>query len=79
MHKVSNPSRRPLAACGLAVGLLTLLFIVMSEERTRQLALNSLWLATGTITISLPIGIGLAILIVRTDVPGRNLAALLLA
>jgi len=50
-----------------------------SDQRSRLLALNTLWLAAGTCAIALPLGSCLAMLVVRTDMPGRTAAGFLLA
>ncbi len=50
-----------------------------ADDRTRLLALNSLYLAVCSAAIGVPLGTGLAILLLRTDVPGRRTAMLLLA
>ncbi len=49
---------------------------VLLRDDSRQLLLlrNTLWLAAGSCAISLPLGTGLAFLLLRTDVPGRPLA-----
>ena len=42
------------------------------------LLVNTLWLAIGTLAVALPVGVFLAVLLTRTDVPGRKIAAILL-
>ncbi len=49
------------------------------DTRSRLLAFNSLCLAAGACAIALPWGTLLAVLLVRTDMPGRRPALLLLA
>ncbi len=51
---------------GLAAAFLT------ANARTRPLLENTLWLAGGTIVLSLPVGIGLAWLAYRTNTPGAS-------
>ncbi|MEE3371844.1 MAG: hypothetical protein VX346_21105 [Planctomycetota bacterium] len=67
----------------LGAGLLLLIagggFYLGTEPRTRSLALSSFRLALGTSALSLPLGASLAIFLVRTDLPGRRLACLVLA
>jgi iron(III) transport system permease protein len=58
---------RWLALCALA----ELLLIFTAGPRLRGLLSNSLTLAAGTLTLSLPIGTLLAILIAKTNMPGR--------
>jgi iron(III) transport system permease protein len=41
-------------------------------KRLAGLAENTLWLAAGTLVIALPVGIAAAILLYRTDLPGRR-------
>lgn len=45
------------------------------DERLGSLVRNTVWLVLGTLVISLPLGTLAAVLISRTDVPGRRLAA----
>jgi iron(III) transport system permease protein len=54
-------------------------FLLTTSPRERGLALNTLLLVAGTCAISLPLGTLLAVLVARTDVPGRKLLVLLLA
>lgn len=67
----------------LGAGLLLMIagggFYLGTEPRTRWLALSSFRLALGTSALSLPLGALLAIFLVRTDLPGRRLACLVLA
>jgi iron(III) transport system permease protein len=60
----------------LAVGLLAIGSAgpLVAEPRTRQLALNTLWLVASVVSASLLIGVPLAILLVRTDAFGRKAA-----
>lgn len=50
----------------------------MLEARTWGLALNSAWLVLGTLAIAIPLGTLLALLLARTDVPGRSWGILLI-
>ena len=63
----------PLFAIALAVGL-----VLCTETRVRGLLLNTLLLAAGTCAISLPVGTVLALVVVKTDLVGRRLLAVLL-
>ena len=67
----------------LGAGLLLMIaggaFYLGTEPRTRWLALSSFRIAFGTSALSLPLGVSLAVLVVRTDLPGRRLASLVLA
>ncbi|MBN1852794.1 MAG: iron ABC transporter permease [Pirellulales bacterium] len=60
-------------------GILLVLFILSLDLRIRGLLVNTLYLALGTVALSLPVGTFLAILMVRTHFPGRRLAVSLLA
>jgi iron(III) transport system permease protein len=42
------------------------------RDRLVGLAANTLWLAAGTLAIALPVGVTAAILLYRTDLPGRR-------
>ncbi len=57
----------------------TLLVGWVTDERTGTLLRNTFRLALGTSIIALPIGLGLATYITRTDLPGRRVVLLLLA
>ena len=49
------------------------------NERQLLLLANTLWLAAGAVVVSLPLGTLLAVLVWRTDVPGRRVLLVLLA
>jgi ABC-type Fe3+ transport system permease subunit len=51
--------------------LVELLLIITAEPRLRGLLANSLMLTAGTLTVSLPIGTLLAMLVAKTIMPGR--------
>jgi iron(III) transport system permease protein len=51
----------------------------LGEPRIARLWLNTAWLVGGAILLALPLGTLASILIFKTDVPGRKLAAVLLA
>jgi iron(III) transport system permease protein len=59
----------------LVVAALAVASLLLAEERTRSLAFNTLKLVAGSLAISLPLGALLGILIARTDLPLRRLAA----
>ena len=63
----------------LALGVLLPLALLASEPRTAGLVLNTLRLAAGTCLIALPLGALVAVLLVRTDAPGRRFWLWLLA
>lgn len=75
----SGHALRRAAGLTACVAIAATLFFVSSESRTRLLVLNSLKLAAGAGALSLPLGTLLAFLLVRTDVPGRRAALVLLA
>ena len=47
---------------------------VFLDDRLGSLVRNTVWLVVGTLAISLPLGTLAAVLVARTDVPGRRLA-----
>ena len=49
------------------------------DPRTRALLLNSLFLVTAVCLLAVPLGTGLALLLVRTDLPGRRWLAAVFA
>jgi iron(III) transport system permease protein len=51
----------------------------LTEPRVARLWLNTAWLAGGAILVALPLGTAAAVAILKTDVPGRGPAAILLA
>ncbi len=59
--------------------LLVAAFATLHGARTGRLALNTVFLATATVAISLPIGTVMALLLARTDLPARRLFGCLLA
>ena len=63
-------------SCRVGYGLVTVIAVIClitlcREQRTLALAINTATLAIATCAVSLPIGTLLAVLLVRTDVPGR--------
>jgi iron(III) transport system permease protein len=82
MHRADNYRQNRDSASGYC--LLTLLAIAaglvlfLAEQRTRWLLVNTALLATATCATSLPIASLLAWLLVRTDVPGKGLARVLI-
>jgi iron(III) transport system permease protein len=62
----------------LLLFVLATVWPVVVDPRTRQLAANTLWLVGSVVALSLSIGVTLALLIVRTDLPGRKPALLIL-
>jgi iron(III) transport system permease protein len=64
----------------LAVGVLaTAPLLIWSAPREQLLVMRSVYLAVATCALALPAGAVLAVLLVRTDVPGRKAALFLLA
>jgi iron(III) transport system permease protein len=63
----------------LSLGLAALLPLAVCDARTAGLARNTLLLAAATTAISVPLGTLIAVLLVRTDLPGRQLLGFLMA
>jgi len=64
----------------VSLGILSLVLVLaLTDQRTLGLFRNTLLLAVGTCAIGLPVGTFLAYLIVRTDLPGRQFAGVLIA
>lgn len=61
-----------------AVALLAVLALIGSDPRAGQLAITTLTLASLIVSIALPVGTLLAVLITRTSLPGRRCVLLLL-
>jgi iron(III) transport system permease protein len=59
----------------LAAAVVLLGIVLLAPSGTRRILLNSLWLAGGAVAIALPLGTLLAVLLTRTRVPGRPVAA----
>ncbi|HEX2473419.1 MAG TPA: hypothetical protein VHK01_01660, partial [Lacipirellulaceae bacterium] len=75
-----NPASRlrlPLVFVGLVVVAATTLWL--TEPRVARLWRNTAWLAAGSVLLALPMGTLAALAIVKTDVPGKTPAAMLLA
>ena len=71
----------PLRALAVLVvlGLVACLPLLLTgDSRSRLLAVNTVILATSTCVIALPLGTVLALLVLRTDMPGRRWVGLLL-
>jgi iron(III) transport system permease protein len=64
--------RKPLTAL-LFLGLLAALPLALGDARTARLALNTWLLAGAVVVASVPLGTLLAVLLTRTDLPGRKL------
>ncbi len=62
----------------LAFGLLAALPLVLGDSRTAALALNTWLLAGAVVAASVPLGVLLAVLLTRTDLPGRKFFFMLL-
>lgn len=69
-----NYFKRRRAAAVSAIALLLSLAAAwcFSDERTQGLLVNSLFLAVGSAALALPLGTGLALMLFRTDLPGRR-------
>ncbi|HVX13706.1 MAG TPA: ABC transporter permease subunit [Pirellulales bacterium] len=59
--------------------LLAIWALAVGDARTTRLALNTLWLMSAVVGLSVPLGCLLALLLARTDVPGRRVVVWLLA
>ncbi|HVW38670.1 MAG TPA: ABC transporter permease subunit [Pirellulales bacterium] len=70
--------RKPLLIV-FALGLLAALPLALGDGRTARLALNTWLLAGAVVAASVPLGTLAAMLLVRTDLPGRKLLFALLA
>ena len=71
------PSRRifdPTRIAWLVASVVLVGILLLAPPSTRRILLNSLRLAGGAVVIALPAGTLLAVLIMRTRVPGRRLA-----
>jgi iron(III) transport system permease protein len=75
---VANRRRRALFVI-LLLGLLAALPLALGDSRTAGLALNTWLLAGAVVAASVPLGTLLALLLVRTDLPGRKIFFALLA
>ncbi len=62
----------------LCAAVLLVLAVLTAEPRQRGLAIDTLLLCGGVVAMSLPPGVFLAVLIARTDLPGRRVWACLL-
>lgn len=76
-----GPNRRflPLTLLLLTVAAALVFSLFSTDGRTWSLVGNTLLLCGATCAVSLPVGTMLAVVIVRTDMPGRRTGALLLA
>lgn len=64
---------------GAALAILVVLLVTAADQRTLRLAANTLWLCGLVVAISVPLGTALAVMLARTDLPGRRGLAVLLA
>lgn len=71
--------RRKSLLITLALGLLASLPLALGDARTARLALNTFLLAGAVAAVSVPLGTLAALLLTRTDLPGRRLLFALLA
>ncbi len=67
-----------MAALWAALALLAVLPLAFAEDRAWGLLANTTQFAAATCAISLPLGVMLALLLVRSDLPGRLVLSLLL-
>ena len=65
----------PLAAILLAL-LATMMLLWIGDDRISRLLVNTAWLALGCCAVALPLGTVLALLLYRTDLPGRRILSL---
>jgi iron(III) transport system permease protein len=70
---VESTSITPPALRLLILAWIAAVLLLWLDATGRMLALNSLWLLAGTLALALPLGIGVALLLTRTDLPGRRL------
>jgi iron(III) transport system permease protein len=70
---------RHVFAVALLLAAAAALGVVLADPSARGIAANTLFLAVATCAIALPLGALLALLLARTDVPGRHFATALLA
>src|SRR3990172_722178 len=68
----ADPIRTRIATILVLLGSASALALVTIEHRTATLLGNTLCLSAATCAISLPLGVVLAWLLVRTDLPGRR-------
>lgn len=68
----------PFVAGPLLLGLVAVFLLALGDDRRAGLAANTLALAAATCAVSVPAGTLVALLLARTDLPGRRLLALLL-
>ena len=61
------------------IGVVLAVCAIVLDARLGSLLRNTAWLVFGTLAVSLPLGTVTAVLIVRTDMPGRRPAAAALA
>jgi iron(III) transport system permease protein len=75
-ERVGNRKAAAFAIAALVIALVAIL--AFGTGQTSQLLRTTALLVFGTLAIALPIGVLLAVLIVRTDLPGRRFAAIVL-
>ena len=79
MPTLANRTALPTGKLALAaVAAVALVTLWLADPRVGRLWLNTAWLAAAACLIALPLGTLLAVLLFKTDVPGRGPAALLL-
>jgi iron(III) transport system permease protein len=70
-----NRERRGVFWCGLVLLVACAgLLIVSADRRVLLLALNTLWVGCGACAVGVPVGTFLALVLCRTDLPGRRAA-----
>ncbi|MEX0713933.1 MAG: hypothetical protein WD278_16465, partial [Pirellulales bacterium] len=74
MHKTAR-----IVLLGAALAILVVLLATAADQRTLRLAANTLLLSGLVAAISVPLGTALAVMLARTDLPGRRGLAVLLA
>ncbi len=77
MPKPASRIWLPLLFAGVLATAATTLWL--TEPRVARLWLSTAWLAAGAVLLALPLGTLAAVAIVKTDVPGKKPAAMLLA
>jgi iron(III) transport system permease protein len=77
MRKIAIHAHRLILLIAAVIAILGVIALWQLEPRVGHLWINTAWLAAGACFVALPLGTLAAILIFKTDVPGRMPAALL--
>ncbi len=79
MDQLGAGGRTAITISGLALGAAVVAAAILFDPRSARLAANTLGLSLAVTALSVPAGTLLALLIVRTDLPGRRALVFLLA